>query len=130
MKNHMTASLADLKAQILEDGVVDADEAAQLRERLFDDGVIDRDEAVFLFEVNDAVSRKANAPAWQDLFVDAISSFVLHDDKSPGVVDEGEAAWLIAQIQSDGDIDPVERALLENIVAQAKSVPASVRSLL
>jgi uncharacterized membrane protein YebE (DUF533 family) len=130
MKDHMTATLAELKSQILADGVVDADEAAQLRERLFDDGVIDRDEATFLFELNDAVSGQSNDPAWQTLFVDAISSYVLEDDASPGVVDDEEAAWLVAHIQSDGQIDAIERALLERIVAQAKSVPDSLRGLL
>jgi hypothetical protein len=129
MENHMTAPLAELKTQILEDGIVDTEEVAQLRERLYADGIIDREEADFLFELNDAVSGKPNDPSWTTLFAEAIAAHVLQDETSPGVVDEDEAAWLIAKLQADGQIDDVEKALLAKILAEAKSVPDSVRNL-
>ena len=84
MENHMTAPLSELKTQVLEDGIIDAEEVAQLKERLYADGIIDREEAEFLFELNDAVSGKANDPSWQTLFVEAIAAHVLEDEESPG----------------------------------------------
>jgi len=129
MQNHMTAPLAELKAQILEDGVIDAQEVAQLKERLYADGIIDRAEAEFLFELNDAVSGKANDASWKALFVEAISAHVLEDEESPGVVDEEEAAWLAGKLQADNQIDDVEKALLAKLLADAKSVPDVLRNL-
>jgi hypothetical protein len=130
MKDHMTAPLSELKAQILEDGIVDAQEVAQMKERLYADGVIDREEADFLFAINDAVSGKDNDASWQTLFVEAITAHVLEDEESPGEIDEDEAAWLVQNIQADGQVDAIEKALIENILAKAKSVPDSVRNLI
>ena len=90
----------------------------------------EKDEADFLFELNDAVSGKENAPEWKDLFVDAITAFVLEDEVSPNEIDEDEAEYLYNQIKGDGQVDDIERALLENIKAKAKSFPAKLASLL
>ena len=66
-------TLQALKTEILKDGVVDAGEGTQLRTEVLADGVVDRAEADVLFEINDAVSGKANAPEWSKFFVSAIS---------------------------------------------------------
>jgi len=121
MSDHMTKPLAELASDILADGIVDAAEVAQLQERVYADGVVDREEADFLFTINDGVSGKANDAGWKALFVKALTDFVLADDVSPGVVDDDEAAYLIAQIQGDGRVDDVELALLVNIIATAES---------
>jgi uncharacterized membrane protein YebE (DUF533 family) len=116
--------LASLKAAILEDGIIDDDEVAMLRSVVYGAGGgggagVDRDEANFLFELNDAVSGKENAAAWGDFFVEAITGHVLEDDVSPGVLDQDESAWLISQIEGDGQVDEVELALLVSVTANA-----------
>lgn len=108
-------SLKTLVQDIIEDGVVDADEVVTLRTELYEDGVIDRVEADALFEINDAVSGNDNDPTWNALFVEAISDHLLLDDVSPGEVDDDEAAWLISSVEGDGQVDGVERTLLETI---------------
>ncbi len=128
--DYKTAPLAEIKAEILEDGIIDAQEAASLKERLYDDGIIDQEEADFLFEVNDAVSGNTNDPAWKDLFVQGVSDFVLADEKTPGEVDADEAAYLIKNIEGDGKIDDVEKALLQNIKAKATSIDPSLNFLI
>ena len=117
------STLSELKKSILEDGVIDAAEVKQLREVLYADGKIDQEEAEFLFELNDAVSGKDNDPAWEALFIEAITSFLLEDETSPGEIDEGEAQWLLAKIQGDGQLDKTERALLENLKKKAGALP-------
>ena len=112
-------TLAELKAAVLEDNIVDAEEVETIRTFLFDDGKIDRDEADFLFEINDAVSGNDNDAGWATLFVDGISAHVLEDDASPGEIDEDEASYLKTQIHGDGQVDAVEKALLSNIQAKA-----------
>jgi uncharacterized tellurite resistance protein B-like protein len=115
--------LSELKKSILADGVIDAAEVKQLREVLYADGKIDKEEAEFLFELNDAVSGKNNDSSWEALFIEAITSFLLEDETSPSEVDEEEAKWLLAKIQSDGQLDKTERALLDNLKKKAKALP-------
>ena len=59
-----------LASNILEDGVVDADEAAKLREILYADGVIDSDEKAFL----DVLKTKAKtlSPEFDVLYADCM----------------------------------------------------------
>ena len=123
-------TLEELKKELLADGVIDAAEVKELEEVLYEDGVIDKDEADFLFELNNAVSGKENAPEWKDFFVKAITSFVLDDEASNGEVDDEEAKYLYDQIKGDGQIDDVEKALLENIKAKSKNFPDLLAELL
>ncbi|MBO5537783.1 MAG: TerB family tellurite resistance protein [Prevotella sp.] len=123
-------NLDELKKELLADGVIDAGEVKELEEVLYADGVIDKEEADFLFELNNAVSGKENAPEWKEFFVKAITSFVLDDDKSNGDVDDDEAKYLYNQIKGDGQIDDIEKALLENIKAKSKNFPTLLAELL
>lgn len=123
------SNLNELKKSILADGVIDAQEVNQLREVLYADGIIDKEEAEFLFELNDAVSGKENHESWETLFIDAISSFLLEDETSPGVIDENEAKWLLEKVQGDGIIDGIELALLQNLKLKAKSIPEFLLSI-
>lgn len=123
------SNLNELKKSILADGVIDEQEVKQLREVLYADGIIDKEEAEFLFELNDAVSGKKNHSSWATLFIEAITSFLLDDEVSPGEVDENEALWLIEKIQGDGKLDEIETALLKNLKAKAKKMPQSLLNL-
>ncbi|CAN5311704.1 hypothetical protein BH10PSE19_BH10PSE19_21070 [soil metagenome] len=123
-------SLEVLKKEILADGVIDAAEVNEIKTAIYADGKIDKEEADFLFELNDAVSGKANDASWTTLFVEAIASFVLDDDSSAGEIDADEAAYLIGQIQGDGAIDATEKALLVHLKNKLGSLPASLDALL
>ncbi|NLK93114.1 MAG: TerB family tellurite resistance protein [Bacteroidales bacterium] len=124
------SKLNELKKSILADGVIDEQEVKQLREVLYADGIIDKEEAEFLFELNDAVSGKENHASWKTLFIEAITSFLLEDEMSPGVVDEDEAKWLLAKIEGDGKLDDIEVSLLNNLKSKAKQLPQSLTNLL
>ena len=123
-------NLKELKEEILADGIIDAGEVNELRTVLYEDGVIDKDEAEFLFDLNDAVSGKDNHDSWTGLFVDAISSFLLDDEESPGEIDDAEALWLFEKLNNDGVIDKIEKALLLNLKAKSKNFPPNLDSLL
>ena len=124
------ANLEQLKKDLLADGIIDAEEVKTIKEVIYEDGKIDKDEADFLFELNDAVSGKENAPGWKSLFIDAITSFMLEDDVSPNEIDDEEANYLYNQIKGDGQVDETERALLENLKAKSKNFPEILASLL
>jgi hypothetical protein len=119
--------LASLKDAILADGVIDANEVKMIKTVIYGSGSgegagVSRVEADFLFELNDVVSGKKNAPGWQKLFVGALTDHVLSDTTSAGAVDNSEAQYLIEKITADRQIDAVEIALIINIMAQAKLV--------
>lgn len=124
------ANLEELKKELLADGIIDAAEVQTIKEVIYEDGKIDKEEADFLFEINDAVSGKENAPEWKTLFVDAITSYLLEDETSPGEIDDDEAKELYEQIKGDGQVDDTERALLENLKAKSKNFPEILASLL
>ena len=124
------ANLDQLKKELLADGIIDSEEVKTIKSVIYEDDIIDKDEADFLFELNDAVSGKDNAPEWKDLFVNAITAFVLEDEVSPNEIDSDEADYLYNQIKGDGQVDDIERALLENIKAKAKNFPEKLASLL
>ena len=115
-------SLDQLVTSIIDDGVVDEGEALDFETAVYADGVIERDEADAAFQINDAVSGAANSPEWERVFVRVVTDYVLSDDVTPGVVDDDEAAYLIDQIEGDGEVDPIERALLANIQTSATSI--------
>jgi len=119
--------LDSLKAAVLEDGVISAEECTQISTVIYGTGSLDgvgvsREEADFMFEINNAVSGKSNAPEWTDLFVEAVCKHVLEDETSPGVVDEEESDWLIAKVQEDNVYDSNEIALFKAIKEKATSV--------
>ena len=115
-------SLEALVARIIDDGQVDLDEALDFEREVFEDGVIERTEADAAFAINDACTDGNNHPEWERVFVRTVSAYVLEDDVTPGVVDDNEAEYLIENIEGDGVVDGVERALLVNIQAQATSI--------
>lgn len=124
-------SLEELKKEILADGIIDAEEVQEIEQVIYEDGKIDQDEADFLFELNDAVSGKDNSSSWAELFIKAIASFVLDDDESNGEIDADEAKYLVEQIQGDGQIDDVERALLIYLKSRVgDKMPESLDNLL
>jgi len=123
-------SLQQLKEDVLKDGIIDAGEVLEMHGILFDDGKIDIEEAEMLFEINDAVSGKENHASWQDLFVKALTSYVLDDEDSRYEIDEIEAKWLYDHIKSDGAIDANERKLLINLIDNSKNFPQLLASLL
>lgn len=123
-------SLEQLKKELLADGVIDSAEVKELESVLFADGKIDKKEAEFLFDLNNAVSGKANHASWETLFVKAISSFLMEDENSAGEIDKDEASWLYNKIKGDGQIDPIEKKLLLNLKKKSKNFPDKLASLL
>lgn len=93
-------------------------------------GVIAKEEVVSLSDFNRAESRNENHSSWESFFVEAITSYLLEDETSPGIVDEEEAKWLLEKIQGDEKLDNIELTLLKNLKARSKELPQSLINLL
>jgi uncharacterized membrane protein YebE (DUF533 family) len=118
--------LYELKNSIFADGVIDEQEVKQLRDVLYADGVINNEEIEFLFDLKDGLSGNESYPKWESLFVDAITSFLLKDETSPGVVDEDEAKRLLSKIQGGGKLDKMELTLLKCLEVKSTQLTESL----
>jgi len=116
-------TLQAMVAMIAEGGRIGADEVLALRRVIYgEDGLVARGEAQDLFRLDRLCQDKA--PEWTELFVEAISDFVVFQEKPRGHVSAESATWLVQMISEDGVVD--SRTELEMVVAvleKAKSSP-------
>ncbi|MDR2292109.1 MAG: YqhA family protein [Prevotellaceae bacterium] len=115
-------SLNELKEKIFAGGVIDKEIVEQIRTLLSDNG-INRENANILFEIKDACLSKNNDASWETFFINAITSYLLDDDASPGHIDDDEAQWLRAKIQHDGKLSKIDKALLANLKKKSVNFP-------
>jgi hypothetical protein len=117
--DYADARFEDILADVIADGIVDADEVSKLDARIFDDGIVDEDEADFMFKLNDAVSGNTNCPEYKAFFVKVIAAFVLEDEKTPGAIDDDEANYIVTKMLGDGTVDEAEQALIDYLKENA-----------
>ncbi len=118
-------SMAAPVARITAKGRITRDDVVALRSRTYTDGLATRAEAEALFAL--ATACPIRCPEWSLFFVEAVSDYIVHQEKPHGYVSEDNAAWLIRAISRDGRVEsPVELELLVRVLEQAKSAPASL----
>ena len=86
-----------------------------LEQEILADRQVSLEEANFLFALKKQFSTHRNSPNWQTFFVHSITRYLLEDEDSPGVVDDREAQWLRAHLQSQGRLDAIDRLLLTEL---------------
>ena len=80
--------LKELKRAIVSDGNLSIQDVNLLRESLFNDEGMTKEKANFLFNLKDTISKEHLISEFKELFVDAITVFLLEDEESPGEIDE------------------------------------------
>jgi hypothetical protein len=121
------SALDDLRTRLIAARSLGADEVLALRRTMWPDGMISDREADKLFALNDAA--EAPSPAWVDLFVEALSHYVVHQQAPRGYVDDAKADWLVSRIAADGRIDSLaELELLVKVLERATNAPASLKT--
>lgn len=123
--------MAEFKAQdvdeIIARGAVGDADVQRLRAAYYADGVIGPYEVDALFRINDAC--RVQSPAWSDLFVEALTDFLVNQAEPEGYVNADNAHWLIDRIGEDGVIQSrTELELLVNVLDKARWSPASLVS--
>jgi len=119
----MIDNLKKIKKQIVANGVLSVEDVNLLRAALYEDGKITREKSDFLFDFKDMVNKDRVVPDFAELFIEAISSYLLEDEDSPGEIDDKEAKWLRAKIQKKGFYDKIDRKLIENLKKKAINFP-------
>ena len=117
--------LAAPVAGLAEKGRITADDVRLLRGEVFRDGVVTRAEAESLIALHSSCADRC--ADWRDFFVEAVTDYLVHQEKPQGYISEDNAAWLVRAISRDGMVDtPAEMELLITVLEKAKSSPPSL----
>ena len=109
-----TQLIADIKAT----NTITDEQLLELRRAFGADMEIDAREADILFEL-DAIATKPEA--WADYFVLVLTTYLVHQGKPEGYINDAMAAWLIARIDHDGVVETeTEIRLLMNVLKVAE----------
>jgi hypothetical protein len=104
---------------LLDSSKLSAEDLNLLRRDILKDGLYTAEEIAALFALERQIVDKP--PQWPDFFVDAVTSYVLWQLRPTGIINEGQAEWLISQ--SDQIRSPNCLALLVNVAHEAHRVP-------
>lgn len=115
--------LNKIKKKATEIGAIDQSIVDLLEQEILADRQVSLEEANFLFALKKQFSTHRNSPNWQTFFVHSITRYLLEDEDSPGVVDDHEAQWLRAHLQSQGELDAIDRLLLTELRTRSISFP-------
>ena len=91
-----------------------------VRGLITEDGQVSKAEAEALFLMKTMAAGKQITPAFADLFVQGVTSFLLFTGVTQGSLDDREWIWLSDHISADGNYDELEQALADEGVASAK----------
>lgn len=123
----MTMQFGDLASQAAANGAIDAEEILALRQAGWADGRIDPEEAESLFLANEQL--RDPSPEWCDLFVQALSQFVVNTVEPRGYVDQVMADELVSRIDRDGKVDSLaELELLVRVMEISTGTPPSLKA--
>ena len=116
-------------------GAIDTADVEVIRKLIYGMGsqngmAISQTEAEFLFELNRTTAGADNVPAWRDLFVKAITMYLLFGGPSPDQIDQPEAEWLVGQMGESQANDDNERALLTYLQQEAANLHPALMPLL
>ena len=116
-------SLNELKRTIVSDGRISAEDVDLLKKIFYDEEGLTKAKANFLFKLKDTINKEHLIGEFNDFFVETITSFLLDDESSPGEIDEDEAKWLRAKIQTKGYLDKLDIMLLESLKKRSINYP-------
>lgn len=111
-----------LMARVAKLGEISESEAHRIVNEIYADGIVSRAEAESLFRISDTLS--ATDPAWMSRFQEAIKDFLLTREPPEGWITEGEADWIIAQVQHTGHTPTLDEIdLLIELLRKAEGAP-------
>ena len=111
------------KDLILSDGYIERKETDLIKRAILADGVVSKSEAEFLIELRRAAPRAV--AEFHQFVLEVVKKAVLAD----GEVSAAEAAWLERFITADGKVDDLEKQLLRELKAGARTTSPEFEAL-
>ncbi|QYJ07356.1 hypothetical protein [Qipengyuania flava] len=122
----MSVHFGELAKKIGADGAVTGEDVLALRREAWPDGRISQAEAEAIFALNHQLETKSTE--WVDFFVEAVGEYIVNQRAPAGYVDAENAAWLMEQIDADGELGSMaEVELLVRVFERAKNVPCALK---
>ncbi len=110
---------------ILEKEALSFDDIVALRGYIFETGIASREEAEMLMAVDRSPS--AGVPGWSAFFIEALTDFVVWQQRPTGRITESDLDWLVGCI---GDQPTTNgKALLFNLVREAHQHPSRMSEI-
>lgn len=115
-------NIRDVVADVEASKRVTAGDVTELRRVIYHDGAAEAGEVERLFKIDEAATERD--PGWSELFVEAVTDYLVEQVEPHGYVNEANADWLIDRIGRDGTVKTeTELELLVKILERAKSSP-------
>ena len=123
----MSFSFSDFAAALKNGHLLTPDDVLNVRRAVWPDGRVSDAEAGIVFDLNRLI-REPSAE-WRDFFIEALTDYVVNQKPPRGYVDEANAAWLMAEVDRDGEpVSRLEVELVVKVVERALNCPASLRN--
>lgn len=122
----MSFSFSDFAAALRNGHRLTPEDVLAVRRAVWPDGKVSDAEAGILFDLNRLVG--GPSPEWRDFFLEALADHVVNGKAPRGYVDEANAAWLIAEVDRDGEpLSRIEVELVVRVIERALNCPDSLR---
>jgi len=96
-----------------------------LRRVFYEDGVISAEEADLLFKLNASCPERPFE--WGDFFIEAMTDYLVYQEKPQGYLTLANAHWLLDRIAPNGSVSSkLEFELLLNVLDKARWAPVSL----
>ena len=117
------ANLSTLITNLAFNRTVTPPDVLALRRLIYSDGAIAPHEAEALIALDEAAA--ARCAEWDELFVEALTDYVVRQQAPADYIDDAKADWLIARLSADGRIKTdSELEALVHILETATTSPA------
>ncbi len=115
-------ALTALTDRLRHDRAVTPQDVIALRQVIYPDVAVSAEEAEALLAIDAAADQRCRA--WNDLFIEAMTDYVVRQQTPADYIDEAKADWLIARLSAGGQIrtDSALEALV-HILETATSAP-------
>ncbi len=95
-------ALTALTDRLRHDRAVIPQDVIALRQVIYPDVAVSAEEAEALLAIDTATDQRCRA--WNDLFIEAMTDYVVHQQTPADYIDEAKADWLIARLSAGGQI--------------------------
>jgi hypothetical protein len=114
--------------EIVGHGSIKDTDVRLLRQIFYEDGIVSSAEADLLFKLNNACPKQH--ADWPDFFIEAITDYVVFQERPQGYLTAVKGHWLIDRISRDGRVaSKTELELLVNVLDKARWAPVSLVKL-
>ena len=120
--------MSDVLTDVMKSKKITASQVLDLRRSLYNDGVAEAGEVERLFTMDEAATECD--PSWTELFVEAVTDYIVEQVEPQGHISEENADWLIDRISRDGTVKTAtELEILVKVLEKAQIEPAAARRL-